>query len=234
MGNFPNQLLAKLGFKMNLAKFSIQNLDLSYTEFNPVSRQNGTVYMDNVVLNGTNLSTVNTSPLVLNGTALFMHTVPLNARFTFNMKAPKSGAFSASISANKPFEGNVINSFTMPLGMMKIENGTLQKLTATMSGDQYKTNGNVTVLYKDLKLDLLEKDRGKKALDKKDVTSLLANLFVIKNDNPKGNKPPRHETASFQRDPNGGFFMLVWKTVLVGALKTIGAPEKLAYKKPAP
>jgi hypothetical protein len=26
--------------------------------------------------------------------------------------------------------------------------------------------------------------------------------------------------------------MLIWKTILVGALKTIGAPEKLAYKKP--
>ncbi|RYZ29999.1 MAG: hypothetical protein EOO10_04365 [Chitinophagaceae bacterium] len=234
MGNFPNQLLAKLDFKMNLAKFNMQNLDLSYTEFNPVSKQSGTVYMDNIVLNGTNISTVNQRPMVLNGTALFMHTVPISAGFTFNMKAPESGAFSANISALNPFDAKLMNSFTVPLGMMKIESGNLQKLTASMKGDQYKTNGNVTVLYKDLKLDLLEKDKDKKALDKKDVTSFFANLFVIKNDNPKGNKPPRQETASFQRDPKGGYIMLVWKTILVGVLKTIGAPEKLAYKKQTP
>jgi len=234
MGNFPNQLLAKLGFKMNLAKFNLQNLDLSYTEFNPVSKQSGTVYIDNVVLNGTNISTVNKSPMVLNGTALFMHKVPISAGFTFNMKAPESGAFSANVSATTPFEAKLLNEFAEPLGLMKINNGNLQKLTASIRGDQYKTNGNVTVLYKDLKLDLLEKDKGKKALDKKDVTSFFANLFVIKNDNPKGKKPPRQETASFQRDPQGGFIMLVWKTILVGVLKTIGAPEKLAYKKQTP
>jgi hypothetical protein len=29
--------------------------------------------------------------------------------------------------------------------------------------------------------------------------------------------------------PDAGFIMLVWKTMLVGVLKTIGAPEKKAY-----
>ena len=90
---------------------------------------------------------------------------------------------------------------------------------------------NVQVLYQDLKLSLLEKDQGKASLDKKDVTSFLANLVVLKKDNPKDGKAPRQEQAQFRRDPNGGFMMLVWKTVLVGILKTIGAPEKLAYKK---
>jgi hypothetical protein len=69
-------------------------------------------------------------------------------------------------------------------------------------------------------------------LDKKDVTSFVANLFVLKKDNPKEGEAPRTAQAQFNRDPNGGFMMLVWKTILVGVLKTIGAPEKIAYKKP--
>ncbi|HEX8314630.1 MAG TPA: hypothetical protein VF609_06550, partial [Flavisolibacter sp.] len=184
-------------------------------------------------LNGTNLSTTNKKPLLLNGTALFMQTIPLNASFTFDMNHPKAGAFTANISVDKPFAGNLLNGFTEPLGMVKIDNGTVHKLQATIKGNEWKADGNVLLLYKDLKIHLLEKDAGKKALDKKDVTSFLANLLVIRNSNPKKGNEPRKVTAAFQRDRNGGFFMLIWKTILVGALKTIGAPEKLASKKPA-
>jgi hypothetical protein len=121
----------------------------------------------------------------------------------------------------------------MPLGMLRVDEGRLQKLQASIKGNEQQAKGNVLVLYKDLRIHLMEKDAGKKALDKKDVTSFLANLFVIKDDNPKKNQLPRNSATAFKRDPNGGFFMLVWKTILVGVLKTIGAPEKLAYKKPA-
>ncbi|RYF84823.1 MAG: hypothetical protein EON98_08165 [Chitinophagaceae bacterium] len=232
MGNFPNQLLAKLPFRMNIAKMRLQNLDLSYTEYSPVSKQNGTIYMDNISLDMQNISNYTKKSMVVNGSALFMHTVPIQANFNFNMTAPKTGAFTATVSSSKAFEGNLLNSFSKPLGLMELEKGTLQKLHATLKGDESQANGTVTVLYNDLKIHLLEKDKGKKALDTKDVTSFLANLFVIKNDNPKKGKAPRVETASFRRDPYGGFFMLIWKTMLVGALKTMGAPEKIAYKKP--
>lgn len=234
LGNFPNQLLAKTELKMNVDRFAFQNLDFSYTEYNPVSKQSGSIYFDNIKLQGTNLSTTNTKPLRIEGSGLFMKQVPVSTLFTFDMKKPQAGGFTVSVSSEKPFATTLINSFSMPLGLMKMEKGTLNKLTATINGDQAKAQGNVTVLYSDLKLSLLEKEKDQKALDKKDVTSLLANLFVIKNDNPRKGKEPRRETASFQRDPNGGFFMLIWKTILVGALKTMGAPEKLATKKPAP
>ncbi len=231
VGNFPNQLLAKLPLKMKINTLRVQNLDLAYTEYNPGSKQTGTVYLDNIELNGTNLSTTKGKPVMMKGTALLMHKIPLSADFTFNMRNPESGAFTANILVDENFEGGLLNAFTVPLGMLKVEQGSLQKLQASMKGDQSKATGNVLMLYKDLKIHLMEKDKGKAALDKKNVTTFLANLFVIKNDNPKKGSEPRKETASYRRDANGGFFMLIWKTVLVGALKTIGVPEKLAYKK---
>jgi len=77
---------------------------------------------------------------------------------------------------------------------------------------------------------LLEKDRGEKELDKKGVTTLFANMFVLKKDNPKKGEELQKEQATFKRIPEGGFFMLVWKTILTGALKTVGAPPKIANK----
>jgi hypothetical protein len=232
MGNFPNQLLLKLPVKLDVDRMKVRNLDVSYEERNPLSQQTGTIYLDNASMNITNLRNKKEgSPVVINGNALLMHKVPITASFRFDMKNAKAGVFSASVNSNTPFDGTLLNAFAVPLGMMKLEKGELQKLQANIKGNELGASGNVLVLYKDLKLSLLEKDKGKSALDKKDVTSLLANLFVLKKDNPKEGKAPRVAQAQFKRDPEGGFMMLVWKTILVGVLKTIGAPEKIAYKK---
>jgi hypothetical protein len=230
MGNFPNQLIAKLPLKMAIKNLSFSNIDLVHTEYNPLSKQTGNVYMDNISLTASNVSNITKSPMIINGKAMFMRSIPIDVSFMFNMAAAKSGVFSANVSV-KPFEGGLLNAFTEPLAMMKIEKGTVTGLEAQMSGNELKAAGDVLLQYKDLKIALMEKDQGEKQLDKKSVTSFLANLLVIKNDHPKKGKAPERQSASFQRDPNGGFFMLVWKTMLVGALKTIGVPEKLAYKK---
>jgi hypothetical protein len=229
MGNFPNQLVKKLPVRLNVARMNLSGLNFSYTEYNPISQQSGTVYMDNVVLAVSNLSNTTTRPMVAKGSALFMHQVPVQSSFVFDMAAARTGKFSATIKSNG-FDASLINSFAMPMGLMKMEKGTLQSAEASMAGDQWKATGNVFIPYQDLKLSLLEKDKGEKALDKKGVTTFLANLFVLKKNNPQEGKDARREQASFTRIPEGGFFMLVWKTLLVGALKTIGAPEKLAYK----
>jgi hypothetical protein len=116
------------------------------------------------------------------------------------------------------------------MGLVKIEKGELQKLAADIKGNELAASGNITLLYRDVKLALLERDKGAKTLDKKSVTSFLANALVLKKDNPKEGEAPRKVQAEFQRMPEGGFFLLVWKTILTGALKTIGAPTKIATK----
>lgn len=229
-GNFPSQLLMKIPLHLNIAKATMQNLDFSYGEYNPVSGATGTIYMDKVNLNITNISNqprANPPPVVISGTARFMKQVPVQAQFRFNMKQYKSGAFTAHIKV-QGFDSKLLNSFTVPMGMMKMERGRVQSAEATVQGNQQAATGSVYIPYNDLKLAILEKEG--KELDKKDVTSFLANLLVLKNDNPKKGGAPRRETSQFTRIPEGGFFMLVWKTILVGALKTMGAPTKIASK----
>jgi len=234
MGSFPNQLIMKIPMKINIAKTKVNNLDFSYEEYNPVSKQSGIVYIDDIALDITNLNNMQVKgkaakPLTVKGSSLFMHTVPLTAEFNFSMANYKSGKFSAKFSAGG-FDGSLVNSFAMPMGMAKIEKGTIQKVEAQMQGDQCGANGDVLIMYKDLKLSLLEKDKGEKKLDKKGFTTLVANLFILKKDNPKDGKEVRNEKAEFKRIPEGGFFMLIWKTVMIGTLKTIGAPTKIAKK----
>ena len=231
-GNFPNQLLMKIPVDINIRSLKMSGLDFTYEEHNPVSKQSGKIYIDNINLSVQHISNIEQKqmqPVTAKGTALFMHKVSLTSDFNFSMNDYRSGKFSCSVKTGG-FDGSLINSFAMPLGLLKIEDGTLQKAQASISGDQWKAHGNVLVLYKNLKLALLEKDPGKKKLDKKDVTTFIANNFVLKENNPASNDDPREEKAEFKRIPDGGFFMLVWKTMMVGVLKTIGAPEKIASK----
>jgi hypothetical protein len=230
MGNFPSQLLMKVPLKLNIAKFLLKDLQFSYAEFNPLSGGTGTVSMDNVKLDISNLSNQTPNrPVIIDGSAMFMGTVPLQAQFSFDLLKHKTGAFTAFLKTGG-FDATLINAFAEPVGLMKMEKGKLLGIQASMTGDQWKSKGTVFIPYEDLNLSLMEKEPGKKRLDKKDVTSFLANALVLKNNNPKEGKKSRRETAEFTRIPEGGFFMLVWKTVLVGALRTMGAPEKIAYK----
>jgi hypothetical protein len=232
MGHFPNQILTKLPMKMNVQRIRMQNLDVSYEERSPTDHQTGTIYFDHLNIDMAHVSNKksNRQPAVVTGTGLFMHQIPMRAQFVFSAANAQSGAFTATVTSHTPFAGSLVNSFAMPLGLAKVEKGALKELSAGISGDQSGASGNVLMLYNDLKLSILEKDKKDNGLNKKHITSFFANAFVLRNDNPKSGEAPRKETASFKRDPTGGFFMLVWKTILVGALKTIGAPEKIASK----
>ncbi len=234
IGGFPNQMIMKMPMKINIAKMKVNDVDFSYEEYNPVSEQSGIIYIDDVALDITNLSNMQTKgkaakPLIVKGSSLFMHNVPLTAEFNLDMVNYRSGKFTTKFNASG-FDGSLVNSFAMPMGMAKIEKGTIQKVEARIQGDQWKANGDVLIMYKDLKLSLLEKDKGERELDKKSFTTLAANLFILKKDNPKKGQEVRKEKAAFTRIAEGGFFMLIWKTLMAGTLKTIGAPAKIASK----
>jgi hypothetical protein len=79
---------------------------------------------------------------------------------------------------------------------------------------------------------VLKKKGNEQELKERKLFSLLANVLVVKNDNPWWlTGKTRKKEAYFQRDPQGGFMNLVWKTAFVGLLKSIGAPAKMAKPK---
>ncbi len=236
MGNFPVQLLMKLPMKIKVDRVKANNLDLAYEEYNPLSQQSGTLHIKDISMNMAQVSNMkdgDQSPVTIKGKGMMMGIIPINADFEFSRKNYKAGNFTAKILADRPFQGSILNPFAMPLGMVKIANGELQKVQADIKGDQWQASGNVSILYQDLKLELLEKDKGEAKLDRKGVTSFFANAFILKKDNPKKGDAVRTAPVDFKRIEEGGFFMLIWKVILTGALKTVGAPTKIARKTAA-
>lgn len=234
MGNFLPQLIMKLPVQVSIASMHTRNLDFTYQEYNPRSTQTGSFHFDHVNLDITDITNIplhmkKKKQTFVTGTARFKK-VPVKTRFAFDLLNYKTGRFSSSFSTGG-FEGNIMNDIAEPLGLLKIEKGTVKEFNINMQGDERQASGKLLILYNNLKISLYKKEPAERGLDKRGVIGFIANTFVIKDDNPTKNKGVRNPLASFQRDPQAGFFNLVWKTALNGILKTVGANPKLAEKK---
>ena len=106
----------------------------------------------------------------------------------------------------------------------------MQHAQGHMDGDNFRTTGKINMQYNNLHITPLKKNKEEMGkLKKKNVTSLFANILLVKNENPKGNEL-RQPDFSVERNKYTSFFNLIWKTILTGILKTIGIPVKLVIK----
>jgi hypothetical protein len=233
MKQFPQQIIMKLPMKLRIQKVTVGDLDLVYEEFSKVSKQAGKLYVNNLhgtISNLTNLPNAIKSnhTTTVSASGMFMKTAPVTLSLSFDLTKYQSGAFSAQIESKTTIDGPTINPIAEPLGLFRVKTGELKQLVSHVSGDNRQASGNVTMLYDNLHITPLKADPGNPGeLKKKSVTSLIANSFVLKDENPSKDGDVRKEDASFTRK-SGTFFNLIWKTTLVGILKTIGAPTKLA------
>ena len=220
VGKYPHQMLQNIKFPFSVKKMVIKNGMVAYTEKAVVSKQTGTVFFKSI--NGTVSNVTNIKDLIskknlllLEASASFMgvsraHTVwklPLNS---------SNGAFDVSGTAGG-FNAVSLNPLIEPLGMTSIKKGTVNKLTFNMTGTDQGAKGSATLLYQDLKVEVLKTDSGD--VKKKGLQSLLANV-LMKNSNPL-NGVTRSDEINYERDKTKSFFNLLWKSIFSAAKKTV-------------
>ena len=224
VGRYPHQLIDKLPISIQVKKLILSNTFVEYKEKSKITAQSGKVQFNNVYALITNL-TNNKEGIKANNvmtadiSTKFLNKAPLKVVWQFYLQHPK-GRFDVkgnmgSITARE------VNPITQPMGPAKLEDGLINSLQFNFEGNNYGIDGNVKMLYKDLKLSILEKSKGSKKLDKKTLASFAANI-IIKNDNPKGKADPRIANLHFDRDTNRSIFHLVWKSLFKGIRETAG------------
>src|SRR5258705_6146281 len=107
------------------------------------------------------------------------------------------------------------------MGPATIKTGMINGTEFNLQGHDYGMDGTVKFLYEDLRVTMLEKDKGAKELDKKSLQTFIANV-AIKNSNPKKNQDVRVAQVHFDRDMNRSIFHLSWKTLFKGLRQTAG------------
>ena len=218
VGKYPHQLLQKIKFPFSIKKLNIKNGIVAYTEKADVSKQTGTVFFKNIngtVFNITNISDLisNNNLLLLDANASFMGLSQVHSVWRLSLN---SGAFDASGTAGG-FNAVSLNPLIEPLGMTSIKKGQINKMTFNMTGTDFATKGAATLLYQDLKIEVLKKDSSD--VKKKGLQTLLANA-LMKDRNPQ-NGIIRTDEINYQRDVTKSFFNLLWKSIFSAAKKTV-------------
>jgi hypothetical protein len=225
VGTYPSQILLKLPIPVEVDRLVLKNADIEYKEKNNITKNAGKVQFHGVYATITNLTNKkeriakdNTMNIDIN--TRFLNKTPFKASWVFYLGSP-NGRFD--------IKGNLgsinvrdLNPLTEPMGPARLEKGTINNLTFDLKGNDYSMTGTIKLLYEDLKIALLEKDKGSKEWDKKSLTSFVANIFV-KNSNPRDkDEEPIVKTVTLERDTNRSIYYLTWKTIFKGARETLG------------
>jgi hypothetical protein len=232
VGYYPHQVLDDVPLVFNINKVQVHNSFIEYKERNHITRQSGQVQFYNVNATMTNFTNDKHAPnKVMKAfvSSNFLDKTLLRSNWTFYLFHPK-GRFDVSGTMDA-IDGKDLNALAEPMGPASIKEGRFNGLTFDLHGNDYSMNGTVKLLYDNLKVALLEKDKGATETDKKFLTSLLAN-FVIKNSNPKGDDEVRMKQVYLARNTNRSLFYLCWKTIFKGIKETVGIkqPVEVASK----
>jgi len=232
MGKFPHQLLQTLKGKISVKKLNLNNIDLSYAEYDRDSKQKGKITFENTsgtILNVTNDEKIKAkNPIMvamLQTQMMGQGNMWVNFRFDLNNL---QGAFSYEGQLTN-LDGTILNRITKPLGMMQVKSGEVKKLDFKVVANENEAKGKMNFAYNNLSVGLLKKVAGKDRLVKQGLISMLANALVIIPDNPNAKGDFIAAPIYFKRDPTNSFFSFVWQTLFQGIKYTVGlTPKKQA------
>ena len=218
----PSQTLQRISGKVNISKLLINKFQLNYREFNTATGKTGEIRFNDISGSALNITNnpariAENPQLNVSLTARLMGTGDFKARFQF-MLNDSAGKFSVAATLST-IDATHFNPAFIPLNKMEIKKGTIKELKCSGSGNENGITGNVSMLYHDLHIAVMEKDDNADTLKRKTFTSMVANIFV-KNDNPQKDEPVRTaENISIKRDPRKSFFNLLWMALFTGIVK---------------
>ncbi|MNK08688.1 hypothetical protein D3C87_266310 [compost metagenome] len=234
-GKFPHQLFQKIDIPITIKKINLNQLDISYAEFDEKSRQRGRISFNNtsgVISNVTNqYKNKKKDPIIeANLESYLMEQGKLNVGFKFNVMAPKADFSYQGQLLN--LDGRQLNYITKPLAMMQIKSCLVRSLAFDIKANDEIARGKVNFTYNDLSLGLMKKHEGGERLKRLGLLSLLANAMVIHSDNPSVDGKFTSAPIYYKRKPTGSFFNFVWKTLFQGVKYSVGfTPQKEAEIK---
>lgn len=222
--NFPQQQLQQLATELKIDTLNLKNINISYAETNPDSKQTGTVTFNHT--NGQFLNITNDTVAKKNNPYMtaklhthFLNAASLDVNFKFDLN-DKKGAFSYNASLGK-ISSDAINKVTVPLALIKLKTVEIQHVDFKVDANNYSSAGQMKMRYKNLQVEILKNANGGKKMKSKGLISTLANTFVIDSDNPE-NGNFRIGKIQYNRPINISFFGLIWKSILSGIKSSVG------------
>lgn len=142
-----------------------------------------------------------------------MGAADMNVKYIFDLTS-KTGAFKAFIRMGQ-MDAQAVNPLAEPLGLMQVKSGTINKMSLDLYATEQMAKGNIDLYYRNLKLNLLKRDKTTDTLKKRGLLSFMTNA-VMPNDNPKKNGKFRKGPIYVIHDRRTSFFGLLWQCMQDG------------------
>lgn len=210
-----SKMIRELPFKLQLDTLKVNNLAIQYEELVESKRGPGKVTFKNLNASIYNISNVNMDAEDFPKTDIdvqtqFMGEASLNVNWNFDI-SNKADVFSISGQMDR-ISSEGINQFIEPALNIKTEGG-IRDMKFTFNGDNQNSTGDMKLVYKDFKVEVLQGD-GK---EENKFLSAIANL-IVNNDATSAEK--EQKDIQTERTQNKSFWNYLWKNVRNGALKS--------------
>ncbi|OAQ38927.1 hypothetical protein A5893_12885 [Pedobacter psychrophilus] len=226
--NFPHLALSRIAWNIIVDTVIIKNTNVAYTEYNPKSKANGTVFFSNMrgrIFNVTNdsasLSKQNTANAYIQTN--LMGKGNMNVHIGFNLTDP-NGAFNYDGSMGA-MEMSALNDLFKNMALVSTSSGQIQSFVFNMKGNKAGAGGTMTLKYQDLKISLMKKDDEEK-FKKLGLISFFANALLVNNGNPNGKDPLIVANSYYKRPNESSFFNLMWKSIFEGIKQSVGITKE--------
>jgi hypothetical protein len=224
VGNYPQEQLMRMPLLINIKETTLESSFIEYKEKNAKSDSSGKVQFYNVHATIHNITNIpgairSNNSCVVNFVAKFLNNVIFKAKLKMILKDPK-GKFSIQGDLGS-ISGSSLNALSQPMSLTRIEKGKVNGLHFDFTGNDSASDGEVTLLYDNVRISLLKKNKNENKYAKKILPSLLA-YFILKNANPFKNEKVRVESVHYKRDLKGSFVNLMWKSLFTGVKQTLG------------
>lgn len=215
LGKFPHQLLQKAPFFIRIRGAAGKNIQVTYTEKDDKTQQEGSLYfhdVDGLAKHISNIpSDVDNKPfcsIKLNG--YFMSKTYIHGGFVFDL-SKTDGRFEAEAHIS-PMDVTELNALTEALAYARFKSLQTGYAYFKMKGNEYGGYGYLELPYENLALELLHTAKSKIG-EKHRLQTLLVNSFSHTS-NPSNKAEMRIARQVYEpRNIHRSFFNLVWKTL---------------------
>lgn len=222
----PVDMLEKLNKKIQIDTVMLMNGHVTYEEMNDKTNSLGRVDITDLQARLRNVKTFGftaSDTLYLRANASFLDKAPLFLRFAESY-SDTLGAFLMQVRLGH-LDLTELNPVIGPLAAAKVEKGILDTLELKAIGREYIAFGKMKMLYRDLKIQFLNKeDQQKKTIVTRFMT-WAANLVV------QGKNTKKTGTVFTQRVRERSVFNYWIKMVLSGALTNAGIKKNSRQEK---
>lgn len=214
--NMPQDQILEIESPFYLQKVSVANGKIDYFEIPSNGNDQGNLWIDKIKIQAENI-TNDTSKLADNDTMAitmegFIYSSGLIQVFaTMPLLDPhKRHYVYGKIGL---FDPTNLNRITMNCAQMKIQKGTIRSGEFEFFADEYESNGELNLIFDKLKMKVLTREGDRLKGD--NIKSLIANLFITRN-NPIPGKPPIIGAIHWKRDSSRWITNYWWKSLFSG------------------